>query len=376
VEIRPLSIPYPKPRRFGRHVLTAGDNILVRVHSTDGHVGIGESISRPYVYGESMPSICHAILEWFGPSIEGMSVFDTDAMWRAWDLVAANYAAKAGLDMAIHDIQAQVVGLPLWRWYGGEQRRIPLSWILTYGDPGAIAEEALAWSERGYGSFKVKISADPAHDREVLSRLRDELPEATRFYADANGVLSRADFVARADELVDFGIELLEDPVATAAVGTRRTVWASSPIPILADETAKNVGEAAVEVETGGVDAFSLKIFRTGIHRSQEIATIARAFSRECLIGGQGETQVGSIIAAHYASGLAAQGFDRYPAETSSSYRFAFDLIGDGARAVGGAVELTDDLGSGITLDDDVVEGLATDTWRHCASGRKGGDAS
>jgi L-alanine-DL-glutamate epimerase-like enolase superfamily enzyme len=363
VDVLPLAIPYPTPRRFGKNVITSGENIIVRVHTDDGLTGLGEAISRPYVYGESMASIVHAISQWFAPVTIGQSIFDVDRLWRQWDLVALNYAAKAGLDMAIHDLQAQAAGLPLWRWLGGTDPVVPLSWILTYGSPEAVLAEAQKWSERGFRSFKVKISRSREHDRSVLTALTDGLPAGTRFYADANGTLSRSDFVLRATELAQFGIELLEDPLPTADMTTRHALWASSPVPFLSDETAKNVGEAALEIQAGGVDTFSLKIFRTGIHRSREIATIARAFERQCLAGGQGETQAGSIIGAHFASALGGMGFDRYLAETSSSYRFDFDVVGAGARLRDGAVHLTEQPGSGIVLDDEVVSRLAAGPW-------------
>lgn len=364
IELTPIAVPYPKPRRFGRHVITAGEHVIVRAHAEDGGVGIGEAVARPYVYGESLASIMHAISEWFAPAAIGRSIFDVERLWMQWELVAANHAAKAALDMAIHDVQAQAAGMPLWRWLGGAHPSVPLSWILTYGSPAEMLAEAVEWSERGFGTFKVKVSADRAHDRDVLTALRDGLPAATRLYADANGTLSRADFVLRAAELAEFGIELLEDPLPTGAARSRQAVWRTSPIPILGDETAKSVEEAAGEIESGGVDAFSIKIFRTGIHRSRQIATLARAFHRDCVVGGQGETQVGSTIAAHFASALRGMGFDRYPAETSSSYRFDFDLAPEGARMHQGSVELTEAPGSGVVLDDAAVKQLAAGrTW-------------
>jgi L-alanine-DL-glutamate epimerase-like enolase superfamily enzyme len=362
VEFVTLDIPYPKPRRFGRHVLTSGENVLVRVIDSSGHIGYGEAVARPYIYGESATSIVHAISNWFGPSMIGMSVFDSDAIWEAWDLVAANVAAKAGLDMAVYDLQAQAVGLPLWRWLGGQVKQIPLSWILTYGTPADTLTEAQGRSAEGFEWFKVKVSADREHDTAVLRALRGGLPRSTRYYADANGTLTRSELLRRMGEFEELGIELLEDPLSPDDITTRGEVWASCPIPFLADETATTVSEAVHEIRHGGVDVFSLKIFRTGIHRSREITTIARAFGRDCLIGGQGETHVGAVIAGHVASGLIAATGGRYPAETASAYRFDFDLVASGGSLSGGRMVLTDRPGSGIEIDEDVVARLASPT--------------
>jgi L-alanine-DL-glutamate epimerase-like enolase superfamily enzyme len=360
VEFVTLDIPYPKPRRFGRHVLTAGENVLVRLTDSAGHVGYGEAVSRPYIYGESATSIVYAISNWFGPSMVGMSVFDTAAIWDAWDLVAGNIAAKAGLDMAVHDLQAQAVGLPLWRWLGGRATEIPLSWILTYGSPEDTLAEARGRSDEGFEWFKVKVSADAEHDRAILTTLREGLPASARFYADANGTLTRSELLRRVGEFQDLGIELLEDPLAPDDITTRGEVWTSCPIPFLADETAKTVAEAVHEIRHGGVDVFSLKIFRTGIHRSRQITTIAQAFGRDCLLGGQGETHVGAVIAAHVASGLIETTGGRYPAETASAYRFDFDLVASGGKLSNGRLVLTDRPGSGIEIDDEIIARLAS----------------
>ena len=360
VEVLPLSIPYPSPRRFGRHVLTSGENIVVRVRDSDGRVGLGESIPRPYVYGESAKSIVHAIIEWFGPAVMGRPILDIDDMWRTWDGVAANFAAKAGLDMAIHDLQAQAVGLPLWRWLGGTSQTIPLTWILTYGTSAAVCEEAVRrWSE-GYSCFKVKISNDRAHDRDMLQRIRSELPETARLYADANGSLTRAEFLRRIPELIEYGVESVEDPLIPGYMESRHSLGSATQMPILADETAKSPEEAANEIMSGAVDLFSLKIFRTGISRSRDIARIARAFGRDCLVGGQGETQVGAAIAAHFASSLYAMGFDHYPAEVSSSYRFDFDTTHGGQQLIAGSLHLSDAAGSGIVLNEEVLAKLSS----------------
>jgi L-Ala-D/L-Glu epimerase len=363
VECFPLAIPYPKPRRFGRHVLTSGENTIVRVTTSDGAVGLGEAIARPYVYGESQQSIVSALRNWFAPAMVGRTVFEISHIWRDWDKVARNPAAKAGLDMAVADLAAQSAGLPLWRWLGGESPAVPLSWILTYGDMKEVSAEALQRAAEGYRAFKVKISPDRGHDRELLSELRRILPAATRYYGDANGTLSRAQAVLRLPELEELGLELIEDPMAIDDITGRREVWASSPLGFLADESAQTVSELAREISHGGVDSVSIKIFRTGITKSLAMLSVAEAFNRSCVVGGQGETDLGAIIAAHFACAVNARGLTPLPAETSSSYRFSFALTGLELRPTDGTLILTERPGIGTDLDTAVLQSLAAPLW-------------
>jgi L-alanine-DL-glutamate epimerase-like enolase superfamily enzyme len=361
VECFPLAIPYPTPRRFGRHVLTSGENTIVRVTTSDGATGLGEAIARPYIYGESQQSIVAAMQKWFAPSLIGRTVFEIGQIWRDWDKVAQNPAAKAALDMAVADLAAQSAGLPLWRWLGGESPMVPLTWILTYGDISQVVAEAGQRAEQGYRAFKVKISPDRGRDRELLTELRRSLPASTRYYGDANATLTRAQAQLRLPELEELGLELIEDPIAIDDLAGRHEVWTTSPLGFLADESAQTVAGLAREITHGGVDSVSIKIFRTGLAKSFGLVSIAEAFSRSCVVGGQGETDLGAIIAAHFASAVNARGLTSLPAETSSSYRFSFALTG--SAPTDGTLELSDRPGVGADLDLAVLRSLAAPLW-------------
>jgi L-alanine-DL-glutamate epimerase-like enolase superfamily enzyme len=362
VHARPLIIPYPDVRKFGRNALSQGEHVFVRVVTEEGIEGIGEAISRPFIYGESIASILHAIKEWLAPAMMGRSAFDAASFWADWSGLAGNHSAKAALDMALLDIQAKAVGLPLWKWLGGVDRAVPLSWILTYGSVEETVAEAVHRVDQGYRWFKIKISDDAATDRRVLEALKTALPAHCQFYGDANGTISAGTALARIDEFSRLGLKFIEDPVAVSDFATKRKLHAACPIPVMADESAKSVQECAHEIMNDCVDIFSLKIFRTGFTQSREIETLARAFNKSCVVGGQGETHLGAALSCHFASAIRARGSAPFPAETATSYRYDFNVLSRGPAFEAGKMILPATAGSGVELDYDVLNRFAQGT--------------
>lgn len=362
VHVRPLIIPYPDVRKFGRNALTQGEHVFVRVVTEGGIEGLGEAVSRPYIYGESIASIVHAIKTWLSPEIVGKSAFDNAYFWRRWSRLAGNHSAKAALDMALVDIQARSVGLPLWRWCGGTDREVPLSWILTYGSVDETVAEAVRRAGQGYRYFKVKVSDDARGDRRLLEALRKALPDDCAFYGDANGAISPGTALARIDEFWRLGMKFIEDPVSVFDYATKKKIHSASPIPLISDESARTVQECAHELSVNCIDIFSIKIFRTGFSQSRDIETLAHSFNKGCIVGGQGETHLGAVLSAHFASGIRAGGSAPFPAETSSSYRYDFNILSKKPAFEDGKMVLPETPGSGVELDYGIVRRFAQDT--------------
>jgi len=361
VQVVPLQIKYPTVRSFGRHALTHGDNILVRVLTDDGFDGIGEAVSRPYIYGESQVSIVHAIQEWFAPRLIGRSPFDTAAI--DWDLdgVAGNPAAKAAIDMALVELQAKAAGQPTFRFLGGFQDHVDLSWILTYAPPEELADEASRRYSQGYRCFKVKVGPDEHADAQRMEALRSVLGDDVRIYVDANATFERWSAVKRMDALEESGVSFIEDPIAAVDFEGRRWLGKSSTLPMLADESAKDLDEIDRELTSGGCQLISIKIFRCGLRGANAILARIAASNATAVIGGQGETTVGALIGSHFAA--ASRLTTQLPAELSGALRYDFDILEGGITFSDGRINLSNSPGYGITLDWDVVESLQVPVW-------------
>ena len=93
--------------------------------------------------------------------------------------------AAAALEMAIFDLAGKLSGQPVWRLLRAERAEpVPCNATLAAGDPGAVAEAALRWRERGFDTFKLKLGA--GRDVEQVRAVRDAVGPAARIRVDAN----------------------------------------------------------------------------------------------------------------------------------------------------------------------------------------------
>ena len=113
-----------------------------------------------------------------------------------------NAAARAAVDMALHDLAGQCIGLPLWRWWGLERNTGPLtSFTIGLAAPAVVAQRAKAAAAAGFPLLKIKLgSGDLAQDRAILAAVR----EATnaRLMVDANAAWLPQEAVQLGPDLV------------------------------------------------------------------------------------------------------------------------------------------------------------------------------
>ena len=148
-----------------------------------------------------------------------------------------NAAARAAVDMALHDLAGQLTGLPLWRWWGLERDAGPLtSFTIGIAKPAVVGQRAKSAAAAGFPLLKIKLgSGDLAQDRAILAAVR----EATnaRLMVDANAAWSPQEAVQIGPDLVAAGVELLEQPVAASDLAGMAHVHAHVPLPLIADES-------------------------------------------------------------------------------------------------------------------------------------------
>src|SRR4051812_2533933 len=108
VEAIPFRIPMARIEKFATGSITSLDHVLVRVYTDEGLIGQAEAPPRSMIYGESMASVMTAVREWFAPGLIGLHPADIDRAFAILDTVEHNSAAKAAVDIALHDIVGQI----------------------------------------------------------------------------------------------------------------------------------------------------------------------------------------------------------------------------------------------------------------------------
>ena len=239
LEHEPLELPLAVPFTIARGTRAVAENVLVRLtwEAPDGRrlIGLGEAAPNAY-YGENVATV-RAALDTYAPLLGDDPLALEAILARLSSTLGHNAAARAAIDMALHDLAGQLAGLPLWRWWGLERDAGPLtSFTIGLAAPSVVAQRAKAAAAADFPLLKIKLgSGDVAQDRAILAAVREAT--SARLMVDANAAWSPQEAVQLGPDLVAAGVELLEQPVAARDLAGMAHVHAHVPLPLIADES-------------------------------------------------------------------------------------------------------------------------------------------
>src|SRR5690606_25651144 len=140
-DIYRYSIPM-QPFAIATGVMDYAQNIFIRIHTDEGFYGVGEASAFPMIVGETQDT-CMLLSRHFAGLWKGKNPQDIPARLKELDTyIAGNYTAKSAFDMALHDIASKAENLPLYKFLGGEKRKIETD--ITIGIDSAEAMANLA----------------------------------------------------------------------------------------------------------------------------------------------------------------------------------------------------------------------------------------
>lgn len=361
LETVPYRIPMRKPLKFASGEVHHIEHVLLRLTTDEGLVGTADIPPRPYTYGETVESVVAVINTVFAGALIGADPLDRGAIHAKLHRTIGNQTAKGGVDIALWDLIGQAYSTPVHRLLGGFSSSLEVSHMLGFSPTRAVVDEALAFTETyGVRSFKIKVGRRPVSlDVELVTALREALGPDALLYLDANRGWTATEATQMLTATADLDLRFFEEPNDAAEVLTRRQLVTKSPIPIVADESAPNLGDAASEIHTGGANALSIKTARTGFTESQKILSFAEALGLDVLMGNQIDTQLGSVATVTF--GAAFEHSSRYPAEMSNFLDMSDDLIASPLEIKDGRIHAPTVPGVGTAVDEDRLRHFRVD---------------
>lgn len=349
VDCIPFSLPLTHPVRFAGGTLAVTEHALVEIHTDEGLVGRAEAPSRPFFYGESQASMVAAVRQWFGPLLVGSDPLAIEKAWAGFGGVEFNHTVKGALDIALHDLAGQMLGVPCHRLLGGYGNQVRVTYICGYSTPERMAEEALQVRERyGITAFKLKVGIDPVQDVRMLHTLRQALPDAL-LYVDGNSGLSGPDAVRVLDAGYEVGLAWAEEPVHRDDRPGRAFAARHSRVPIMGDESCRTPEEVVRETDDGIVQAVSIKTARSGFRMARNIVALCAARRVRTVIGSQGDSTLGITSALHFA--VAHQATAVNPAELSFHLNTEADILAEPVTVRKGMLTAPEGAGLGVRID-------------------------
>jgi muconate cycloisomerase len=359
VETIPLRIPLAR-KTGGASAKTSVDVVIVRIRSSDGVVGIGETQAwRRQGSAELLTNTVRVIDELFTPRLIGRSALHIDVIMK--DLAHAlhgSFYPQAAVGDALHDLVARIHGVSVCDLLGGRCRTIiPVGLaILQSGGFDAVwpvAEEALA---RGYRHLRLKIGGDPAVDVATFRAMRKAAGDDVILRADANGALRFDQALSLLQRLEEFQLEMVEQPVPLWDLDAMAALARAIRIPLSADESLSSEHSLMEIARRRAASMIQTKIGKNGgLFYCKRLWTIAQAAGIGSIPGNHPTTSVAAAAMAHLC---AAWPWDAPVGEFSNGPTdvLADDIVREPIVFANGAVQLPGGPGLGVDLDDEKVK--------------------
>jgi L-alanine-DL-glutamate epimerase-like enolase superfamily enzyme len=226
--------------------------------------------------------------DYLGPQLVGKDPLARDYLLGLIDH-RGNTCARAGIDMALHDLAGKLLGTSVATLLGGRHRTaIPVAIEIAGGAPEAMAAECRSFMERGVRAFKPKIGGVPERDAERLRAIREAVGPDVAIRADANQGYTPKEAIrlCRLAERDGVGLELLEQPVPAWNLQGMAEVRRSVETLIEADESCYSPHDAMEIVRQGAADVLNIKLGKAGgLIAARKIAAVAEAAGLRCVLG-------------------------------------------------------------------------------------------
>jgi L-alanine-DL-glutamate epimerase-like enolase superfamily enzyme len=357
IEPIPVSVPLKKglsaKTAHGEHATSLF--VIVRVHTDEGLVGLGEATISALWSGETQAGTVAAINDYIGPVLVGKDPRDITAARRAMDhQIKLNPFTKAAVEMALWDIAGKAAGLPVYQLLGGKVRdRVRIKLVVWARDvPGSrkMAEEHLAL---GVTCVKVKTGLDPETDIARVRAVREVTPSHIPVTIDSNcgWTLQQAKYCLR--ELADVKLLLAEQPIPAGDPAALAELRRDTPTPIMADESVFTLQDAWLLTLHRAADVFSVYPGKHGgIAATAEIIAVAKAAGLRCTIGSNLELGIGTAAMLHVAAAFPEVDCDAFPADTIGPFYHAGEIIRQPLDLGPPHAMVPDGPGLGVELDE------------------------
>ncbi|WP_255501631.1 dipeptide epimerase [Olivibacter sp. SDN3] len=280
-----------------KHVFTiaAGSRSTTPVVLTelefDGIVGYGEASMPPYL-GES-----HESVQSFLAKVDLSAFNDPFLVEQLLDYVdhieAGNPAAKASIDIALHDLVGKMIKQPWYRIWGYNPQHTPdTSFTIGIDEPEVVREKVREASP--YKILKVKLGLDT--DKMMIETIREVTDKP--LCVDVNqGWKKKAFALEMAHWLAERGVVFLEQPMPKEQVDDNAWLTERSPIPTIGDEAVQRLPD--VQKAYGVYHGINIKLMKcTGMREAHKMAELARALDMKVMLGCMTETSCAISAAA------------------------------------------------------------------------------
>jgi len=289
-----LELHTAHPFGIARGTQSAYRVVWVRLTDGDGDEGWGEADPSSF-YGETADTVV-AALGRLAPLLADADPFDLEAVeWKLWNSLKGNAAARCAISAALHDLVGKKLGIPVWKMWGLDPARAPLSsFTIGIDTPEVVIQKVI--EADAYPILKIKVGSD--NDEAILEAVRTGAPDKP-VRVDANCGWTAKQAIASLPMLMDYGVELIEQPLPPDDLEGLALVRSAAELPIIADESCRTAAD--IPRLAGVVDGINIKLAKCGsLREALRMIAVARAHHLMVMVGCMIETSIGITAAAHF----------------------------------------------------------------------------
>ena len=264
----------------------------------DGLAGYGEASLPPYL-GETQTSVIE-----FLKKVELSRFSDPthieEILMYVDSIAVANTAAKAAIDIALHDLVGKIMGTSWHKIHGLDKTDVPDTTFTIGIDSDEVVREKTREAIGRFNILKVKVGGPD--DKRMIEAIRSvtDLPLAV----DANqGWKKRDEALEMIFWLKEKGVVMVEQPMPKSDLGNIARLTEESPLPIFADESVQRLAD--VELLKGVFSGINIKLMKcTGMHEAWKMRQLAQSLGMKVMMGCMTETSCAISAAVQLCTGM------------------------------------------------------------------------
>jgi o-succinylbenzoate synthase len=369
VTLRELQMPLVHffETSFGR---TTQRRVMLVEVQLDGITAWGECVAgeHPYYSEESIETAWYVIQAELAPALVGRRIDSGRDVPAVLQRIRGHRMAKAALENALWDAEAQAKKIPLWKLLGGTRSEIACGVSIGIQDsPEQLLDKIAAELAAGYQRIKVKCK--PGWDIQIFHRIRERWPEIL-LSCDANSAYTLSD-IEHLKQFDRFNLLMIEQPLWNDDFYFHAKLQKQLKTRICLDEAIHHARSARAAIELGACGIINVKVGRVGgFSEAIAVHNVAQENHIPVWCGGMLESGIGR---AHNVALSTLPNFS-LPGDVSASKRYWKEDIIEPEVTVSerGTIPISDRIGRGYEVRKDLIEQLTVrkDTIREAAAVR------
>ncbi|TRX53012.1 dipeptide epimerase [Fulvivirga sp. M361] len=323
-------------------------NAFAEIELENGIVGLGSGNPSEYVVGESLTSTLSVLNNGKLDFLIHRDIRDLYSLLDEIQLqLPENPAARAALDIAVHDAFTKYIDVPLAVFLGQKIKSLPTSVTIGIKNVQDTLEEAKEYYEMGFRVLKVKTGKDVDEDIERMKKLRENYGNDLTIRVDANQGYDVALLTKFYKETESEKIELIEQPIPAKAVNELKALPEEIKRLVAADESLISPMDAFTLASPPAASRiFNIKLMKSGgIHPGRQIAVIAQSSGTELMWGCNDESAISISAALHAALGFSNTKY----LDLDGSLDLVEDVVKGGFDIKDGWMSITSASGLGVS---------------------------